>query len=201
MFRKIILGGLVSFFMSLNVIASEPEGSHASVDWQIWAYSGAAPTFIGDFATILGGDGSVIREGSNGWTCTATKPMPENGFETPHHAFALCADDEGFKWAAAYMGGTKPEMKRDAYIWMLHGDTGEDNSMPGGDKNMAMKHDHWIESGPHLMLMPKDPATIAAFSTDFTVGAPYQMFKGSPYAHLMIPFEGYYSYQPDSAPK
>jgi hypothetical protein len=187
--------------MSLNVIASEPEGSHASVDWQIWAYSGAAPTFIGDFATILGGDGSVIREGSNGWTCTATKPMPENGFETPHHAFALCADDEGFKWAAAYMGGTKPEMERDAYIWMLHGDTGEDNSMPGGDKNMAMKHDHWIESGPHLMLMPKDPATIAAFSTDFTVGAPYQMFKGSPYAHLMIPFEGYYSYQPDSAPK
>ena len=201
MFRNIILGGLVSFFMSLNVIASEPEGSHASVDWQIWAYSGAAPTFIGDFATILGGDGSVIREGSNGWTCTATKPMPENGFETPHHAFALCADDEGFKWAGAYMGGTKPEMERDAYIWMLHGDTGEDNSVPGGDKNMAMKHDHWIESGPHLMLMPKDPATIAAFSTDFTVGAPYQMFKGSPYAHLMIPFEGYYSYQPDSAPK
>ena len=201
MFRNIILGGLVSFFMSLNVIASEPEGSHASVDWQIWAYSGAAPTFIGDFATILGGDGSVIREGSNGWTCTATKPMPEHGFETPHHAFALCADDEGFKWAAAYMEGTKPEMERDAYIWMLHGDTGEDNSMPGGDKDMAMKHDHWIESGPHLMLMPKDPATIAAFSTDFTVGAPYQMFKGSPYAHLMIPFEGYYSYQPDSAPK
>ena len=92
MFRNIILGGLVSFFMSLNVIASEPEGSHASVDWQIWAYSGAAPTFIGDFATILGGDGIVIREGSNGWTCTATKPMPKNGFETPHHAFALCAD-------------------------------------------------------------------------------------------------------------
>ena len=201
MFRKIILGGLVSLCMSLHIIASEPKGSHASAEWQIWAYSGAAPTFIGDFATISGGDGSVIREGSNGWTCTATKPMPENGFETPHHAFALCADDEGFKWATAYMGGTKPEMERDAYIWMLHGDTGEDNSMPGGDKNMAMKHDHWIESGPHLMLMPKDPATIAGFSTDFTVGAPYQMFKGSPYAHLMIPFEGYYSYQPDSAPK
>jgi hypothetical protein len=27
------------------------------------------------------------------------------------------------------------------------------------------------------------------------------MFKGSPYAHLMIPFEGYYDYQPESAPK
>jgi hypothetical protein len=49
--------------------------------------------------------------------------------------------------------------------------------------------------------MPKNPETIAAFSTDFTTGAPYQMFKGSPYAHLMIPFEGYYDYQPESAPK
>jgi len=92
-------------------------------------------------------------------------------------------------------------MERDAYIWMLHGDTGEDNNMPGGDKGMAMKHGHWIESGPHLMLMPRDPATIANFPTDFNVGAPYQMFKGSDYAHLMIPFEGYYQYQPESAPK
>jgi hypothetical protein len=51
------------------------------------------------------------------------------------------------------------------------------------------------------MLMPKDPATIAGFSSDFTTGAPYQMFKGTDYAHLMIPFEGYYKYQPKAAPK
>ena len=125
-------------FMSLNIIASHSKGSHGSVEWQIWAYSVAAPTFMGDFATILGGDDSVIREGSNGWTCTATKPMAEDGFETPHHVCAVCADDNGFKWAATYMGGTKPEMERDDYIWRLHGNTGEDNSMPGGDKSDAM---------------------------------------------------------------
>mgnify|MGYP001470236894 FL=1 len=60
---------------------------------------------------------------------------------------------------------------------------------------------HFIESGPHLMLMPKDPSTIENFPTDFTTGAPYQMFKGSPYAHLMIPVDGYYMFQPESAPK
>ena len=76
MYRQIILGGLVSLFMSLNVIASQPKGCHGSVEWQIWAQSGAASTFIADLATILGGDGSVIGEGSNGWTCTATKPIP-----------------------------------------------------------------------------------------------------------------------------
>ena len=192
---------LSTFMLSSTFLAADNGLSHASAEWQITAYSGAAPSFIGNFATIVGGDGDVLREGSNGWTCTATKPMPKNGFETAHHAFALCADAEGFKWAAAYMAGTKPVMERDAYIWMLHGDTGEDNNMPGGDKGMAMKHGHWIESGPHLMLMPRDPATIANFPTDFNVGAPYQMFKGSDYAHLMIPFEGYYKYQPESAPE
>ena len=201
MYLRSIVFLSLSFVASFNLYASEPEGSHASKEWQIWAYSKAAPSFLGNFASVVSGTGEVIREGVNGWTCTATKPMPEDGFSTPHHAFALCADDEGFKWASAYMEGTTPNMERDAYIWMLHGDTGEDNAAPGGNKSMAMKHDHWIESGPHLMLMPKNPETIAAFSTDFTTGAPYQMFKGSPYAHLMIPFEGYYDYQPESAPK
>ena len=193
---------ILSITLMTSFIAhAEPDGSHASDSWQIWAYSTAAPSFIGNFATIMGQNRKVLREGSNGWTCTATKPMPEKGFKTAHHAFALCADAEGFKWAGAYMAGEKPDMDRDAYIWMLHGDTGEDNTMPGGDKSMAMKHDHWIESGPHLMLMPKDPATIAGFSSNFTTGAPYQMFKGTDYAHLMIPFEGYYKYQPKAAPK
>jgi len=37
MYQQIILGGLVSLFMSLNVIASQPKGCHGSVEWQIWA--------------------------------------------------------------------------------------------------------------------------------------------------------------------
>jgi len=49
--------------------------------------------------------------------------------------------------------------------------------------------------------MPKDPATLANYPTDFTTGAPYVMFPGTPYAHLMIPVPGYYQYQPESAPK
>jgi hypothetical protein len=44
------------------------------------------------------------------------------------------------------------------------------------------------------MLMPKDPSTIEKFPTDFMSGAPYVMFAGTDYAHLMIPTEGYYKY-------
>ena len=49
----------------------EPDGSHASAEWQIWAYSTAAPDFIGDFATVKDGNGKVLREGSNSWVCLA----------------------------------------------------------------------------------------------------------------------------------
>mgnify|MGYP005680584687 CR=1 FL=1 len=100
-----MLGGLVGLSMSLNIIAWQSKGSHGSVEWQIWAYSAEDPTFIGDLATILGGDGSVIREGSSGWTCTATKPKPEDGCKTPRHAFTMCAYDQIFKGAAAYIAG------------------------------------------------------------------------------------------------
>jgi len=172
--------------------------------WLIENVAASAPSFISDFATILDADGVVLREGSNGWSCLPMRPMPEGGYPDAQDMNSMCADEEGFKWAEAYGGGTTPNMERDAYIWMLNGDVGEDNrksSLYGGDKEESMMEGHFIESGPHLMLMPKDPSTIENFPTDFTTGAPYQMFKGSPYAHLMIPVDGYYMFQPESAPK
>jgi hypothetical protein len=81
-------------------------------------------------------------------------------------------------------------------MWMLHGDMGEDNSKPMVmAKGNAEDPNEWIESGPHLMLMPKDPMTIDNQTTDFNLGAPYVMWSGSPYRHLMIPVNGYYQYQ------
>ena len=53
----------------------------------------------------------------------------------------------------------------------------------------------WIESGAHLMLFPADPSTLDGQTNDFNSGAPYVMFAGTEYAHLMIPVEGYYDYQ------
>ena len=69
-----------------------------------------------------------------------------------------------------------------------------------GDKENTDPED-WIYSGSHLMLMPKDPSSLEGVSTDFTTGAPYVMMQGTPFVHLMIPLDGYYDYQPESAPK
>ena len=59
----------------------EPSGTHTSKAWQIWAYSAAGPKFIGEKATIVGADQSVLRKGTNGWTCLAgnPRPYPEGG--------------------------------------------------------------------------------------------------------------------------
>ena len=69
----------------------EPAGSHDSAEWQIWAYSTAAPDFIGDFATVKGSKGEVLREGSNGWVCLAFNPMPEEDL-TPRMMLILLVE-------------------------------------------------------------------------------------------------------------
>ena len=100
----------------------EPQVSHAATEWQIWAYTSAAPDFIGDLATVIGADGTVLREGSNGWRCEAFMPMPEEGFEDAHSAAPACSDANAVAWANAYKAGTVPDMEVDGWMWMIHGD-------------------------------------------------------------------------------
>ena len=183
----------------------EPEGSHTSAEWQIWAYSTAAPDYIAADASVLGPDMSVLREGNNGWTCLPVNPRgqsdPENGWVDAHEAMPLCGDTEVFKWISAYLADETPVMDKDGYAWMLHGDMGEDNTTPKTLTEEESAEGQWIESGPHLMRMPADPASLDGMTTDFASGAPYVMFAGTVYAHVMYPMAGYYDYQPESAPE
>ena len=82
---------------------------------------------------------------------------------------------------------------------MLHGDIGEDNTTFGVlNKAHAADPSQWIESGPHLMMLPRDLSSLDGMDDDFNSGDPYVMFPGRPGAHVMIPVRGYYDYQ---APK
>ena len=80
----------------------------------------------------------------------------------------------------------------------LHLTTGHTNSCyhpPLHKIGDAKDPTQWIESGPHLMLLPADPSSLDGMSDNFNTGAPYVMFPGTPGAHVMIPTEGYYHYQ------
>ena len=193
--KKLLL--IISALLAHYAVSGESNAIHSSSEWQIWAYSTAAPNFIGTRATIVSPSNAVLREGDNGWTCMAgnSRPMPSSGWKNAHEAMPVCADAQSLKWMQAYMSGSTPELEHDGFMWMLHGDVGEDNTTPMVmSKEEAKDPSQWIESGPHLMLMPKDPRAIANHTTDFTSGAPYVMFPGSKYAHLMIPLRDYYKY-------
>ena len=187
--------------VKLNMYDGEPDGPHTSIEWKIWAFSTAAPSFIAANCTVIDSDGkTVLREGTNGWTAMPGNPRgmsdPENGWKDPHEAMPMVMDAQAMKWAMAYMSGKKPELDHDGWMYMLHGDMGEDNT-----KHLVFNKEdaavgHWIESGPHIMLMPKDPASLRGQTSDFNSGGPYIMFEGTGYDHIMIPVEGYYDYQP-----
>ena len=126
--NKFILFAFVVLFL-LSLTETYAGEKHNSDEWQIKAYSSAAPSFIGDFATIIGGAGKILREGTNGWTCQAgnPRPFPKEGWKDVHEAMPACSDKEAIKWMMAYMQGKTPQLDNDGWMWMLHGDVGEDN--------------------------------------------------------------------------
>jgi len=210
--KLLLLNFIVFVFIACNNVETapaiedekangEPDQPHTSADWKIWALSTAAPSFIAANCTVIDSDGkTVLREGTNGWTAMAGNPRgmsdPQNGWKDPHEAMPMVMDAQAMKWAMAFMSGKKPELDYDGWMYMLHGDMGEDNTKQLVFKKEDAAKGHWIESGAHLMLMPKDPTSLKGQTTDFNSGSPYIMFEGTGYDHIMIPVEGYYDYQP-----
>ena len=163
-------------FLAFSLSAGYEKGN--SKAWEIKAYSSAAPAYIGDNATIIGASGKVLRKGTNGWRCEPFMPMPEGGFKSAHETAAACSDKNAVAWANAYKANKTPKLEADGWIWMLHGDLGVDNFTPYTDGQKNAGHKHFIESGAHMMLMPKNPKSLDGQSTDYTNGGPYVMFKG-----------------------
>ena len=161
---NIILRSLFVLVFTTSIYAGHHEGGNHmhgnTAEWEINAYTAAAPAFIGKHATVIGASGKVLREGTNGWRCEPFMPMPKDGFKHPHETAAACSDKNAVAWANAYKSNNKPELEGDGWIWMIHGDLGVDNFKPYTDGQKDAGHKHFIESGAHMMLMPKDPSSL-----------------------------------------
>lgn len=136
----------------------------------------AAPTFVTEKATIKSHDGTVLREGSNDWTC-----YPGSEVIGP-----MCNQ---WQWDAVLgaVGKREPiEVKEFSISYMLAGEgdaIGVSNSDPFAE-NPADAHDH-VKEGPHLMILVPDPAMLEGLSTN-PEDPVYVMWKGTPYAHIMV---------------
>ena len=145
----------------------------------------AAPESVARDAAVIAPnpDGSMrtLREGKNGFTCTpddAATPGPD----------PMCMDANGLKWAVAWMTKTTPPAGAVGLIYMLAGGTDASNTDPFATK--PSEGNNWIETGPHVMVVGSKGllADYPALPKPDTT-APYVMFAGTPYDHLMIPIK------------
>ena len=137
----------------------------------------AAPPSVGKEATVMDFDGTVLRKGTNGWHCM---PGIMPGDDHP-----MCNDAVWTKLMAAV--GSKGEFKTDriGISYMLQGDSNVNNADPFDTKQDP--GEMWVQEGPHMMIVTPDTKMLEGLPDDPNQGGPYVMWKGTPYAHIMVP--------------
>jgi len=144
----------------------------------------AAPKKIGEHATVvaMGADGAMrtLRQGDNGFTCMGDNPA------TPGPD-PMCADAVATDWLMAYIGKKEPTKGKIGLVYMLEGGTDASNTDPYATAPTA--ENHWIQTGPHFMIVGAADEFYAAYPSgpDPVTDAPYVMWAGTPYQHLMAP--------------
>jgi hypothetical protein len=139
----------------------------------------AAPPEIGQNATVMaaGANGQMqqVRVGTNGWVCML------NLVGDP-----MCFDKEWQAWGEAWMSKQDPpQPKAVGVAYMLRGDKGASNTDPYATK--PTPDNQWVVTGPHIMLLATDRSQLDALPTDPHTGGPWVMWKGTKYAHIMVP--------------
>lgn len=146
--------------------------------------SAAAPAKVSAGATIavMNPDGTmrVVRQGKNGFTCIPDEP----GTPGPD---PMCLDKQAMNWVHALMGHTTLGPGNVGFMYMLAGGTDASNTDPAATK--PLPNNHWIKTGPHVMVVGADPGFYDQYPKDADpdTSVPYVMWAGTPYQHLMIP--------------
>jgi hypothetical protein len=141
----------------------------------------AAPASVTARATIMDATHRVLRSGDNGWICMADDPSVPN--DTP-----MCLDAQWLDFIDAWMGKRPPAVARVGVGYMLQEDMPVSNIDPFASSPTATNQ--WLaNSGAHVMLLVPDVRALDGVPTNPHNGGPWVMWKGTPYAHLMIPME------------
>lgn len=137
----------------------------------------AAPDSISKNATIVDDDGTILRSGSNGWHC---HPTAGPGSDHP-----MCNDEVWMRLMKALSNKADFKTDRVGVSYMLAGDDAVNNADPFDTK--PDPGEVWVQEGPHLMIVVPAAKMLEGISDDPNNGGPYVMFKGTPYAHIMVP--------------
>jgi len=162
----------------LYLVPTASAGSSEATQTKIARALSAGPTTVTQGATVADEDGhgrlTVLRPGTNGWTCMPGDP---SGIGMP----PMCVDQAAMQWNKDFAEHKpKPTTTVPGIEYMLAGATQRSDSDPF-DKTSPP-----IKIGPHWMILwPFDPKTSGLPTTHKSTGA-YIMWAGSPYAHVHI---------------
>jgi hypothetical protein len=161
------------FFLALLGSTTASADHHEAL---IASAESAGPPSVTSKATIKAPDGTVLREGSNGYTC-----YPQQDAMGP-----MCNDAVWDALIQAMMNKQSFKADRFSVSYMLAGEgtaLGVSNSDPYATD--PGKSDDWVKEGPHLMIAVPDRAMLEGLSTDPSDPV-YVMWKDTPYAHIMV---------------
>jgi hypothetical protein len=176
--RKAMAAVTAVLIMAAWTAAAQEPKTRVSDAAKIARAMSAAPPEISRKATILdaGADGQMkqLRAGTNGWVCM-----------TESSGAPMCLDKQWQAWADAWINKSDPQITNVGVAYMLKGDNGASNTDPYAEQ--ATADNQWIVSGPHVMILTPDAALLDALPTDPNTGGPWVMWKGTKYAHFMVP--------------
>jgi len=145
-------------------------------DAAIASAESAAPASVTAKATIKDVDGTILRKGSNGYTC-----YPQQEAMGP-----MCNEAPWDALIDSMMNKKAFESKTLSVSYMLAGEgtaLGVSNSDPYATDPKSSAD--WVKEGPHLMIIVPDRAMLEGLSRD--PNAPvYVMWGDTPYAHIMV---------------
>jgi len=166
--------------------ATPPGPAAGSPEWKIQNATSAGPRSISAAATVMDwpatpdGKMTELRPGTNGWTCMPDVPS------TPGND-PMCLDATFLQWANAWQSRGRVQIKQAGFGYMLQGGSDASNTDPFATK--ADSTSGWINTGPHVMLVTPNLASLAPLPVDPQNGGPWVMWQKTPYAHVMMPVQ------------
>jgi hypothetical protein len=174
----------IALAASFSVLAMVGPTHGASDEQMVKSALSAAPKAVAKDATVIAMDDKMqmrtLRKGKNNFTC-----MPDNP-KSPGND-PMCLDAGGVEWAKAWMNKTKPPSGVVGFGYMLRGGSDASNTDPHAEGPAAGAK--WVDTGPHVMIFNVGDAakTYPRQGENPDTKAPYVMWPGTPWEHLMIP--------------
>ena len=149
-----------------------------TVKQKIASAMSAAPSRISANATIQDKDGTILKEGSNGWTC-----LP--GGKAGSTSYPMCHDQVFMNWMATVWQDKPFTTDVIGYSYMLAGGYAADFKNPKAKIPEEAK-DNYFE-GPHMMLILPDRSARNMLPSEPSGGGIFVLWQDTPMELVIIP--------------